>query len=140
MNLKLELVPAPSQPTNKAKYTFVCQLMAAINPTLSVEHILVPRELPEFIRSLVGLPNNPASLYLSVGSRSLFIYVEPVSNIRVIDLLHLNDALIQDNESALALKSLLETGTAKKVFFDARMPSKILFDRCGIELGKVQHT
>jgi hypothetical protein len=111
--------------------------MAAINPNTLVEHIFVPRELPESIRGLVGLSNNRASLYLSVGSRSLIIYVEPISTIRVIDLLHLNDALIQNNESALALKSLLETGTAKKVFFDARMPAKILFDRCGIELGKV---
>jgi hypothetical protein len=27
----------------------------------------------------------------------------------------------------------------EKSFFDARMPAEILFDRCGIELGKVQH-
>jgi hypothetical protein len=114
--------------------------MAAMNPNILVEHIFVPSELPEFICSLVGLPNNPASLYLSISSRSLIIYVEPISTIKVIDLLHLNDALIQDNESALALKSLLETGTAKKVFFDARMPASILFDCCGIELGKVEHT
>jgi hypothetical protein len=88
--------------------------MAAINPNILVEHIFVPRQLPEVIRSLVGLPNNPASLYLSVGSHSLIIYVEPISTIRVIDLLRLSDALIQENESALALKSLLETVNAKK--------------------------
>jgi hypothetical protein len=35
-----------------------------------------------------------------------------------------------------ALKALLETSTVTKVFFDARTPAKILFERCGIRLVK----
>lgn len=106
-----------------------------IPSTISVERISIPEALPAFLHCLVGLPNNPASLYISVNSRSLIIYVAPASTVNVIDLSDLSIALCQKDESVLALKSLLETGTAIKVFFDARMPAKILFDCCGIKLA-----
>lgn len=102
---------------------------------VSVERISIPGGLPAFINSLIGLPNNPASLYLSISSRSLIIYIAPSLKVNVIDLSHLSIALRQENESASALKSFLETSTVTKVFFDARMPAKIIFDRCDVKLA-----
>ena len=110
--------------------------MASGTPlVITVEHIAVPRELPAFMQSLVGLSNNPASLYRSVNLQSLIVYVAPTSTVSVINLSRLYNALCQEDENALALKSVLETSTVVKVFFDARMPAKILFDRCAIRLA-----
>ena len=85
--------------------------------------------------SLVGLPDDPASLYIAVDSSSLVVYIEPALTVNVIGLSQLNVALCQENESALALKFLLEKGPAIKVFFDARMPARILFNSCSIKLA-----
>jgi hypothetical protein len=110
--------------------------MAPTTPsTISVEHISIPGALPASLHCLVELPSNPAYLYISVNSRSLIIYVAPILTVNIIDLSDLSVALRQEDEIVLALKSLLETGPAIKVFFDARMPAKILFDRCGIKLA-----
>jgi hypothetical protein len=109
-------------------------MMASATPTISVERISIPRALPAFMHSLIGLPNDPASLYISVDSRNLIIYVEPTSTINVVDLSHLTVALHQEDDSALALKSFLEIGPTIKVFFDARMPARTLFHCCNIEL------
>lgn len=115
--------------------------MASTTPTISVERISIPRALPAFMHSLFGLPNDPASLYLSVDSDSLIIYAEPASTVNIVDLSQLNGALRQGDESALALKSFLETGTTIKVFFDARNPARTLFNRCGIKLAiEVRYT
>jgi hypothetical protein len=85
-------------------------MMASATSTISVEHISIPRALPAFMESHVGLPNNHASLNISVDSRSLIMYVEPALTVNIIELSHLDYALRQKDESALALKSFLETG------------------------------
>jgi hypothetical protein len=102
---------------------------------ISVEYISIPDAIPTFMQSLIGLSNNPASVYLSVNSQNLVIYVAPASTINVFNLSHLRSALDQNDKNAVALKSFLETGTTIKVFFDARMPAKILFDLCAIKLA-----
>jgi hypothetical protein len=102
---------------------------------ISVEYISIPDAIPTFMQSLIGLSNNPASLYLSVNPQSLVIYVAPALTISVFNLLRLRSALNQNNKNAEALKSFLETGTTIKVFFDARMPAKILSDLCAIKLA-----
>jgi hypothetical protein len=109
--------------------------MAMTTPNVSLEYVSIPSSLPALVQSLTGHPNNPASLFLSVDSRNLTIYIEPTSTVKVIDLGRLDVALVQGNESALALKALLETGPTIKVFFDARMPAKTLFERCNIKLA-----
>lgn len=110
-------------------------MMASATPTVSLKNVSVPNALPAFMDSLVGLPNDPASLYISVDKHSLIIYDEPASTINLIDLSQLNVALCQGDESASALKTLLETGPTIKVFFDARVPAKTLFERCSIKLA-----
>lgn len=102
---------------------------------ISVEYISIPDALPAFMQSLVGLPNDPASLYLSVNSRNLVVYVATALTINVFNLSRLCSALDQNDKDAMALKSFLETGSTIKVFFDARMPAKILFDVCAIKLA-----
>jgi hypothetical protein len=65
----------------------------------------------------------------------LIIYVAPTRAVDVISLLYLIEALHQNQRSASALKSLLETGSAPKVFFDVLKTAKILFDNCAIRLA-----
>lgn len=103
--------------------------------TITVQLIASRDALNTLCQSFDGLPNNPASLYLSTTSRSLIIYVFPTRAVNVISLPYLVQALRRKEESASALKSFLETGAATKVFFDARKPAKILFDSCGIRLS-----
>ncbi|KAF2867046.1 hypothetical protein BDV95DRAFT_622660 [Massariosphaeria phaeospora] len=102
--------------------------------TISVQRIWIPDDHPAFLQSLVDAPNNPASLYLSVSSRSLVIYVAPTSTVNIVSLPHLSVALSQEHNSAIALKTFLESGKITKVFFDARSPAKILFEHCDIAL------
>ena len=109
--------------------------MASVPPYISVERISIAETLPAVIHSLIKLPNNPASLYLSVNLHTLIIYAAPASTVYIIDLADLGNSLHQERESALAIKTLLETSTMIKVFFDARMPAKILLDRCSIVLA-----
>ncbi|KAK7178168.1 3'-5' exonuclease [Paraphaeosphaeria sporulosa] len=107
-------------------------------PVLSgiiVEYIDVRRTLTTLVDSLIRHPNNPASLYLAVDHRSLVIYMAPALTINIVDLGEFSSALHQGHESALALKSVLEATTTTKVFFDARTPARILYDRCGIKLA-----
>lgn len=110
-------------------------MMVSVTPMISVKCASIPGDLLAFMDSLVGLLDDPASLYVSADSRSLVVYVELALTINVINLSQLNIALCQENKSALALKSLIETGPPIKVFFDARMPARTLFDRCGIKLA-----
>ncbi|PVH93239.1 hypothetical protein DM02DRAFT_733234 [Periconia macrospinosa] len=110
-------------------------MACATSSIISVKYISIPDALSAFMQSLVGLSNNPASLYLSVSSQSLVVYVATASTINVFNLSRLRSALDQNDNSAVALKSFLETGTTIKVFFDARMPAKILFDVCAIKLA-----
>jgi hypothetical protein len=102
---------------------------------VTVQFIASRDALGPLCQSFARLPNNPASLYLSATSRSLIIYVFPAHTVNVISIQYFDHALRQKDESAFALKSLLESGTAIKVFFDARKPAKVLFDRCGIRLS-----
>lgn len=109
--------------------------MASTPLEITVTPITVPRTLSAFIPNLTGLPNDPASLYLSISHGSLVIYIAPLSTIITIDLLDLSNALNQQHDSAIALKSLLEDKKTVKVFFDARTPAKILFEKCDITLS-----
>jgi hypothetical protein len=110
--------------------------MAPNTTPISVENISIPDGLPKFFDSFAQLPNNPAPLYLSVTSERLIVYVPAVSTVNFISLEQLSVALRQTDRLVTALKALLETSTVTKVFFDARTPAKILFERCGIRLVK----
>lgn len=66
--------------------------------------------------------------YLSVNSQSVVIHMAPVSTVHVFNL-------YQNDKSAAALKPLLETNITIKIFFDAHMPAKFLFDCSGVKLA-----
>jgi hypothetical protein len=110
-------------------------MTATSSQTISAKRIDAHEALEPLVRSFEGLPNIPASLYLSMGADSLVIYIAPLGTVNLIRLTYLADALQQRNTSASALKSFLEASIATKVFFDARTPAKVLFDRCGIKLA-----
>jgi hypothetical protein len=103
--------------------------------TIAVQCVATPEALNTLLQSFDGLPNNPASLYLSTTAQSLIIYVTPKRTISVTGLPYLIEALRQKERSASTLKSLLETGPAIKVLFDARQTAKTLFDSCAIRLS-----
>ena len=109
--------------------------MASTPLEITVIPVSVSHDLSMFIPSLTGFPNNPASLYLSTSHGNLVIYIAPLSKVITIDLLDLSNALNQQHDSAIALKSLLEDKKTVKVFFDARTPAKILFEKCDITLS-----
>ena len=116
--------------------------MTTITPqTISVQHVSTPETLTTLIQSFNGLPNNPASVYLSGNLHNLTIYVAPACTVNIVSLSYLAQALQKGEESASALKRYLEDSPATKVFFDARVAARFLFDRCGIKLAdKVQLT
>jgi hypothetical protein len=88
-----------------------------------VQRIASQDALNALCQSFDGLPNDPASLYLSTTSQSLIIYVAPTRAVNVISLPYLVQALRRKEKSASAMKSLLETGAGTKVFFDAHKPA-----------------
>jgi hypothetical protein len=106
----------------------------AVNPseTITVQRVATSDALDTLLQSFDGLPNNPASLYLSTTAQSLIVYVAPKRTISAISLPYLIEALRRKERSASEFRSLLENGPAVKVFFDARKTAKILFDSCTI--------
>ncbi|KAH7379116.1 hypothetical protein DE146DRAFT_761317 [Phaeosphaeria sp. MPI-PUGE-AT-0046c] len=102
---------------------------------ITVQRVATSDALDTLLQSFDGLPNNPASLYLSSTAVSLIVYVAPISTVSIISLPYLIEALLRRERSASALRSLLENGPAIKVFFDARRTAKILFDSCAIKLS-----
>lgn len=102
---------------------------------ITVQRIATPVALNTLLQSFDGLPNNPASLYLSTTAQCLIIYVAPMRAVSIIGTSYLVEALHQKERNACALQSFLENGPAIKVFFDARKTAKILFDNCTIRLS-----
>ncbi|ENI06505.1 hypothetical protein COCC4DRAFT_134240 [Bipolaris maydis ATCC 48331] len=89
--------------------------------TLTTKEILVnyvsnAGTLRAFLESIVGLPNNPPSLYLSTDSCSLIAYVEPILTLNVIDLSGLREAILERSESAVRLKHILEIEPTRKAY------------------------
>jgi hypothetical protein len=100
--------------------------------SISTSRITTGAALHTLVQSFNGLPSSPASLYLSTNSQSLVIYVAPNRKVNIITL----SLLCQGGAGAATMKTFLEnTETTTKVFFDARMSAKVLFDRCGIKLA-----
>lgn len=107
---------------------------------ISVRYVSDVGTLGVVLHNIAGLPNNPPSLYLSTDSRNLIIYVEPISTVNIIEVTALQNAIIERHEYAIALKTILETGPTRKVFFDARTPAKHLLSSCNIQLtSDVRH-
>ena len=110
--------------------------MAVVPPRkITLQGIASPDAFHTLLQTLDGLPNNPASLYLSNTSHDLIIYVAPTRVVNLINISYLSNALSEKEKEASAMKSFLETGTASLVFFDARKTAKVLFEKCDIKLS-----
>jgi hypothetical protein len=110
--------------------------MAVVPPRkITLQGIASPDAFHTLLQTLDGLPNNPASLYLSNTSHDLIIYVAPTRIVNSINISYLSKALSLQEKGASALKSFLVTGAATLVFFDARKTAKILFEKCDIKLS-----
>jgi len=110
--------------------------MAVVPPRkITLQRIASPDAFYTLLQTFDGLPNNPASLYLSNTSHDLIIYVAPTRVVNLINISSLSNALSKQEKEASAMKSFLEMGTATLVFFDARKTAKILFEECDIRLS-----
>jgi hypothetical protein len=111
-------------------------IMASTSPQpILVDHIATPTALSTLVQSFTGLPNYPAPLYLSTNLHSLVVYVASLHTVNVISFTFLVEALRYGEDSASSFKDFLEASPTIKVFFDARMAAKTLYDRCGITLA-----
>lgn len=102
---------------------------------ITLQRVASPDAFHTLLRTFDGLPDNPASLYLSNTSHDLIIYVAPTRIVNSIDISYLSKALSSQEKGASASKSFLVTGAATLVFFDARKTAKILFEKCDIKLS-----
>ncbi|KAF2129967.1 exonuclease [Dothidotthia symphoricarpi CBS 119687] len=106
--------------------------------------------LSTLLTSLTNLPTSPPSLYLDLegaklsrhGTISLLtLYIPPKNTIYLIDIHTLGATAfstpstpLPTNEPSITLKSLLESPTTPKIFFDVRNDSDALFAHYNIAL------
>jgi hypothetical protein len=110
--------------------------MAVVPPRkITLQRIASPDAFHTLLQTFDGLPNNPASLYLSNTSYDLIIYVAPTRVVNSINISYLSKALSDQEKGAYALKTFLETGATTLVFSDARKTAKMLFEKCNIRLS-----
>lgn len=113
---------------------------------------------PEFIDSVATLrsfiDNLPTcdetwlSLYIDLegnglcrsGTLALFnVLVEPRRTVHIVDVTRLgNDAFVTEGADGRSLKSILESGSIIKVFFDIRNDSDALFSHHGISVAGIE--
>jgi exonuclease 3'-5' domain-containing protein 1 len=116
--------------------------------------IATASELSTILPTLLDLPTSPPSLYLDLEGAKLSrygiislltLYVLPTNTVHIIDIhtlgatafstpaqTHRND---EATEMPLTLKSILESPTVPKVFFDVRNDSDALFSHFSIHLA-----
>ncbi|EMD86661.1 hypothetical protein COCC4DRAFT_200501 [Bipolaris maydis ATCC 48331] len=118
--------------------------MAVISSkVIIVHHIATPNALDTLLQSFDGLPNNPASLYLSTTAQNLIVYAVPTRTVSAISLPYLVEALRQKERSASALKTFSRlTCTVRNHIHEVQMMELALrrrdidrmwlagFDRC----------
>ncbi|KAI1160688.1 ribonuclease H-like protein [Nemania serpens] len=96
-----------------------------------------------------GLPSSPPSLYIDLegvnlsrrGTISILqIHIRTTSQNYVVDVMKLGEAafLTQGSRTVNTLKSILESPSIPKVFFDVRNDSDALYSHYGIELQGIQ--
>jgi hypothetical protein len=75
--------------------------MAVIPPRrITLQRVAGPDAFYTLLRTFDGLPDSPASLYLSNTSRDLIIYVAPTRIVNSINISYLSKALSNQDEGA----------------------------------------
>ncbi|KAI9771038.1 MAG: hypothetical protein M1839_002974 [Geoglossum umbratile] len=120
--------------------------------TISAQPDIIVVDSTTTLRSLldntVGLATNPPSLYLDLegvnlgrhGSISIIsLYISPVKKTFLIDVHRLGETTFSTtNGSATSLKTILESPTIPKVFFDVRNDSDALFSHFQISVDGIK--
>jgi hypothetical protein len=84
---------------SQTRFTQKLIIMASVSPqAISMKRITIP--INTFIQNINGVPNDPASLYLSTDSPNLILYITPMCTVNVISLSHLAWALYQGEGGA----------------------------------------
>ena len=107
-----------------------------------------PEGMTTFLDSLADLPTNPPSLYLDLegidlcrhGSISILeTLVLPQNHVYLIDIHVLRElAFTTQSSTGQTFKSILESASIPKVFFDVRNDSDALYSHYGIHLAGIQ--
>ncbi|KAI0439937.1 ribonuclease H-like domain-containing protein [Xylaria telfairii] len=123
----------------------------SLNKTREETHILLDTTtaISSMIDKISGLPSMPPSIYIDLegvnlsrqGTISIMqIHVRPASQNYLVDIKTLGKAafLTQGTCALITLKSILESPSIPKVFFDVRRDSDALYSHYGIELQGIQ--
>jgi exonuclease 3'-5' domain-containing protein 1 len=112
----------------------------------TINLISTATEVSAMLNSLKDLPTTPPNLYIDLegaklsrhGTISLItIYVLPTNTVYIVDIHNLGATAFSTSatpESVITLKSILESPTIPKVFFDVRNDSDALFAHYAISL------
>jgi len=98
------------------------------------------------VKNLIGLPTTPPSLYIDLegvnlsrqGSISILqIHVAPKNKSYLIDIHGLGSKAFDTGERDYTLRSVLQSASIPKVFFDVRNDSDALFSHFGMALAGI---
>ena len=122
--------------------------MSSVLAQMDVDTVDSVSALTSLLDDLSNLAGNPPSLYLDVegvhlgrhGSVSILsLYIAPLEKVYLIDIYRLgNTAFSTTNSSATSLKTILESPTIPKVFFDIRNDSDALFAHFQISVDGIK--
>jgi exonuclease 3'-5' domain-containing protein 1 len=163
--LKTKLVPAfdpESRHDHKLEKTTPSKTaIAQDHDTPAWQWVSTTEQVDGLVRSLEGLPNDPPPLYIDLegvnlgrhGTVSILqVYVLPHDRTYLFDIHTLGKTAFapggtgEENKSDVGptkertttLKSILESGTIKKVIFDVRHDSDALYAHFGIKLAGIE--
>jgi exonuclease 3'-5' domain-containing protein 1 len=117
--------------------------------SVHVECILVNSiaTLSSFLDKIIGLPTNSSPLFLDLegenlgrhGSISIItVFIVPENTVYLIDVYHLGSQAFTVTKDKVSIKSVLESTTVIKAFFDVRNDSDALFNLYQISLNGVK--
>ncbi|KAL8870165.1 MAG: hypothetical protein Q9174_003726 [Haloplaca sp. 1 TL-2023] len=123
--------------------------MATTAQSIVPEFVDTLEKVATLVDNLASLPTSTPSLYLDLegvnlsrhGSVSILqIYAQPVNRVYLVDVHTLQDQAFSTpgKDNSATLKSILESATIPKVFFDVRNDSDALFGHFTIRLSRVE--
>jgi exonuclease 3'-5' domain-containing protein 1 len=128
----------------QSKPSFTASEKMSVTPCTFVDDV---RVLARFVSSLTGLSKHPPSLYIDLegkhpsrdGSVSIMqVFVAPHNHVYLLDIFRLGgEAFSAEGSDGTNLRSILQSHSIPKVFFDVRNDSDALYSHFGISLAGV---
>ncbi|KAL3476042.1 ribonuclease H-like domain-containing protein [Aspergillus californicus] len=129
------------------QYFSLCRAYSSFNMSPSPEIIDTAAAIADLVDLCKDVPNDPPSLYVDIeginlsryGSISIMqIYHVPRNQIYLVDVHTLGQtAFSTPSPTGTTLKSILESPTIQKAFFDVRNDSDALYSHFGVHLGGI---